>query len=201
MVCELTQGTETYILSLGEWFFVNNDYVQAVKDRVRNIPDVTEELGILPIHEGETEGDYNERLGIAKDWQLLDKKLFNFSGTSKFEIADLLTPNAKYLCVKKMSSSATLSHLFAQGSVSAKLLRSVPDVAERARKLYTEKWPESDDSALHNPTFVYVIPTKKEGTLSECLFFFSLINLIDHLDTIKAAGYGVARCKVAYQSA
>lgn len=200
LVCEISDGSATYILSLGEWFLVDDNYVQTVKQRVGEIQDITEEITPIPIRDGETEGNYNERLGAAKQWLVLDKRLFNFGGGDKFEISDLLTPTGQFLCVKKMSSSATLSHLFAQGSVSAKLLRSEPNVAKFVREQHEQRWPQLDYVSTYNPMFVYVIPTKKSGPLSECLFFFSLINLLDHVQTIRAFGYQVALCKVSYET-
>ena len=72
---------------------------------------------------GETEGDYNARVAGDKDWLLLDKALFIITGNQKVEVCDMLTPDPWFLCVKKMSSSATLASL-AQAGVS-------PDCAPR----------------------------------------------------------------------
>jgi uncharacterized protein (TIGR04141 family) len=198
-VAEISDGSESFILSLGEWFQVDNNYVQFIKSRVEEINDVTDILKLPPIEEGEEEGKYNERVSLSRDWLLFDKELLYFGPNEKYEPCDLLTPDKKFLCVKKMYSSATLSHLFAQGSVSAKLLRRDSRVVAKIKDLYEKKWPSLDYDSSGVPEFIYVIPTKKEGALSDCLFFFSLINLVDHADTIKEAGFNVSLCKVNYQ--
>ena len=47
-------------------------------------------------------------------------------------------------------------------------------------------------------TFVFVIPTEKAGPLPQCMFFFSLMNLLDHSQVIRRTGFNVALCKVDY---
>jgi uncharacterized protein (TIGR04141 family) len=199
IVAEISKGSESYILSLGEWFQVDSNYVQTIREKVRSISDVTEVLHLPPIEEGQKEGDYNEKLSNSRDWLLFDKELMYVSQNEKYEVCDILTPDKKFLCVKKMNSSATLSHLFSQGSVSAKLLRRVPEVEVQIRERYVQKWPHLNYDSSGAPEFVYVIPTKKEGPLSDCLFFFSLINLIDHVEAIRESGFNVSLCKVSYK--
>lgn len=198
IVAEITNASETFVLSLGNWFQVDNEYVRIIKETVKSIPDITDTLKLPAIKVGEKEGEYNERVGKIKNWLLFDKELLYFSSTEKYEICDLLTKKMQYLCVKKMYSSATLSHLFAQGSVSARLLRGDPRVEKKVEKAYSKMWSKQDFLAQDAPEFVYVIPTTKEGALSECLFFFSLINLVDHVRSIKEVGYKVSLCKVEY---
>lgn len=198
LVAEITNDSETFVLSLGNWFQIDNEYVKIVKETVKAIPDITDTLQLPAIKVGEKEGEYNERISKIKNWLLFDKDLLYFSSTEKYEICDLLTKEMQFLCVKKMYSSATLSHLFAQGSVSARLLRGDPRVEEKVEKVYLKKWSKQDFQANNVSEFVYVIPTPKEGALSECLFFFSLINLVDHVRSIREVGYKVSLCKVEY---
>ncbi|ASS67590.1 MULTISPECIES: DUF6119 family protein [unclassified Paenibacillus] len=199
IVAEINSASETFVLSLGNWFQVDNEYVKMIKETVKAIPDITDTLKLPAIKVGEKEGEYNERVGKIKNWLLFDKELLYFSSTEKYEICDLLTKEMQYLCVKKMYSSATLSHLFAQGSVSARLLRGDPRVEKKVEKAYSQMWSKQDFLDQEAPEFVYVIPTTKEGVLSECLFFFSLINLVDHVRSIKEVGYKVSLCKVEYE--
>jgi hypothetical protein len=42
------------------------------------------------------------------------------------------------------------------------------------------------------------MPTHKSGPVDECLFFFSLVNLLSHQRTITTAGYSTAVCKIGY---
>ncbi|MBM6995778.1 TIGR04141 family sporadically distributed protein [Paenibacillus sp. DXFW5] len=199
IVAEINNASETYVLSLGNWFQVDNEYVKRVKEVVKALPDITDTLKLPAIKVGEKEGEYNERVSKNKNWLLFDKELLYFSLTEKYEICDLLTKEMQFLCVKKMYSSATLSHLFAQGSVSARLLRGDSRVEKKVEEAYIQKWSKQDFLGHDMPEFVYVVPTTKEGPLSECLFFFSLINLVDHVRAIKEVGYKVSLCKVEYE--
>lgn len=199
LVCEIIKSGNTYIHSLGQWFNIDAGYVDEVRQRVRAIPDLTGELCFPSIKHGENEGCYNTRIAKDKGWLLLDKAMFTFGkANDKIEAADILSPDREFICVKKMASSATLSHLFAQGSVSAKLLRSVPEYEAELSKRYIDYWPQKRFDEAGIPTFVYTIPTEKKKPIAECMFFFSLINLIDHVRAIRNSGYKVALCKVEY---
>jgi uncharacterized protein (TIGR04141 family) len=58
---------------------------------------------------------------------MMDRDNFKIGGAhDKIEVCDLLNEARQMICVKKMVSSATMSHLFSQGSVSATLLRKEP---------------------------------------------------------------------------
>lgn len=200
IVCEVQEDNETYVLSLNNWFKVDTDYVSKVRSRIKNLPDLSNELTFPKVKEGEHENDYNARVSKEKGWLLLDRKMFQFGDRyQKIEACDLLTSDKKFISVKKMNSSATLSHLFAQGSVSAKLFRSDNQYSNLIINKFNEKWPEIKFELLGNPIFVYSIPTRKKGRISDCLFFFSLINLIDHVQVIQAFGYQVALCKIEYE--
>jgi uncharacterized protein (TIGR04141 family) len=137
------------------------------------IPDLTDKLRLIPIRIGEKEGEYNERLGKYADWLVLDKKLFNFGAYDRFEISDLLTQEKQFLCVKKMTSSATLSHLFAQGSVSAKLLRTVPEVEAKIKELYETKWIGTRYEDKGSPLFIYVNQQTKQEELAIAYSFLA----------------------------
>lgn len=200
MVCEVQNGEDIYILSLNQWFKINRNFVNNIKDRIRQIPDLTHVLNCIPIKYGEPEGDYNIRLANTNNWIVLDKELFSVGSIqNKFEPCDILTADKKFICVKKMTASATLSHLFAQGSVSAKLLRGQPEIEEKIKEKFNLKWNNIDYDTAGNPNYVYAIPTKKAGALSENMFFFSLINLLDHVEVIKSLGYDVSLCKIEYE--
>lgn len=200
LVCEIQRSGQTFVLSLGQWFKIDTDYVQSVNQRAAQISDLTSTLELPPIRKGELEGEYNRRVADERDWLLLDRALFTVTGNQKVEVCDVLTPAPYFLCVKKMSSSATLSHLFAQASVSATLLRESADYRAGLHSQIGTKWPDAKVDPIHaeTTTFVYVIPTQKEGPLPKCMFFFSLMNLLEHTQIIRRTGFNVALCKVDY---
>jgi uncharacterized protein (TIGR04141 family) len=200
LVCEIADGNATYILSLGQWFRGSSDYVSEVRARVARIPDVSSELDLPALTPDEPEGAYNARAGTAKGWLLLDRGNVAAGGPyDKIEVCDLITPALDFIAVKKMRSSATLSHLFAQGSVSATLLRSHDDYRRSVRQVVTNRWANAAAAFDANRMrFVYAMPTHKLGPVDQCLFFFSLVNLLSHQRTITTAGYPTAVCKIGY---
>jgi uncharacterized protein (TIGR04141 family) len=57
---------------------------------------------------------------------LLDQKLVQYENRGRVEICDLYSKQKQLIHVKRLSCSATLSHLFSQGTVSAELFRDEP---------------------------------------------------------------------------
>ncbi len=49
-----------------------------------------------------------------------------------------------------------------------------------------------DGGGASSITFVYAIPTDKQGPLSSCMFFFSLVNLLEHAQAITRVGFRLA---------
>lgn len=94
-----------------------------------------------------------------------------------------------------MTSSAALSHLFSQGSVSAKLLRKYEHYQDYVKKFYKNYYHDTYNDNI-TPTFVYAIATEKPGDLLDNLFFFSLINLDYHIELIKDHGFKISLSKI-----
>ncbi|GAB2546395.1 DUF6119 family protein [Rhodanobacter koreensis] len=120
----LTYRDKLYIIHGGEWFCLNKDYVDEIDGRVADIENSTL---ILPgVKLREIEKDYNERAasGSGSEILCLDRKLIPHGhGRSKIEVCDLLSKNCALICVKPWGdSSGSLSHLFQQALVSAKLI-------------------------------------------------------------------------------
>lgn len=195
LVCELDYNEQTYILSLGSWYETDRTYARRLQQQVDLIQDVTDQYRMPAMLRGEREDAYNARVAHEKQWLLLDKKLYRPAQSSdRVEICDLLTQDSEFICVKRMTSSATLSHLFSQGSVSATLLKEEPTYQDAIMENAENRWPEW--SLAPSPLFVFALPTKKPGPLSESLFFFSKVNLVAHKRAIARLGYRVALCKV-----
>lgn len=196
LVSELELGEKTYILSLGDWFEVNRDYVAAVNAEVAKISDLTSTLSLRVWHKGEDEGTYNEETAKQLHWALLDKKNYQIGGRNqRLEVCDLLSPAKHMVCVKKLTKSATLSHLFSQGSVSAELYRSEDDYRQRLEAAV----PTSAGSGTPQagaPTIVYAIATERPGPIADALFFFSKVNLIGHAKAVRRCGLHLAIAKI-----
>ena len=196
MVAQIEYDGNMYVLSLGQWFRADADYLHSLKTKAAAIPDVTKELKLPGWRPGVGEATYNQQLAEARDWLLMDRQLFSFGGArNKVECADLLARDCAFIHVKLMKASATLSHLFAQGTVSARLFRAEPEYRQKVMTQFLDKYGENFDEGK-GPRVVYAIATEKEGPLAENLFFFSLVNLVQHKQTLDAMGCAMALCKI-----
>ncbi len=197
IVCEIEDSGKTYVFSLGEWYEVAGDYVESVNSAIARIPDLTDELHLDEWDPKEKEGEYNDRMAGSRDWALLDKDNYYIGGPSqKIEICDLLTKDLYMICVKQQTSSATLSHLFSQGSVSAELYKGEGEYKARIYQDASEHWGESIEEPPEGPVIVYAIANDRPGLLADNLFFFSKISLLSNARIIQRLGLGVAVARI-----
>lgn len=202
-VFETTTNKGTFILSLMKWFRVEKNYLKRVTADLSRIKEINYK-GFLPaIKPKEGEGVYNARASKAiKGLVLLDRKNFRVpEGQSQIEICDLFSEKKEMICVKKETRSATLSHLFSQGSVSATLFNDYLDYRKDFYKKVAATLPNAfDPSASKNSDFtiVYAISSDSSKPLAEALPFFSKVNLRNQRRTIERMGFKLALCKIPY---
>lgn len=194
----------SFLYSFGYWYEITQDYQDRLTRKISEI-DVFDGLpAMLPT---QSEGEYNAAAATDLDYCLLDKKLIVLDTRNRIEAADLVTPNWEFVCVKKASSaghevhSSTLSHLFAQGSVSAILLSNDREYRKTlALQIKKQKqWPipfDGGDIREREITFVYAIATSSSDQLADRLPLFSKITLLNHVEEIRKLGYQVRLCKI-----
>lgn len=204
LVAQVDHEEATYVLSLGQWFRVDKDYIAGVREKVRRLPDVTNDLR-LPVWTTafKTEALYNKHAGQERKWLVLDTVPFHpESRTGKLEVCDLLSRERDFIHVKDMRDSATLSHLFSQGSVSATVFTSDSDHASEVKKRFHDFYGarHAFDQAKSRPRVVYAIATSRQGALADTLFFFSVVNLLQHVENVRGAGFDVALCRIERES-
>lgn len=96
-----------------------------------------------------------------------------------------------------MSKSATLSHLYAQGLVSAQLLASNADgYRERLVEELEEIQPDAEFGSREEWTIVYAIATEKAGPLANSLYFFSKVNLDRTVRQLNSFGVKTALARI-----
>jgi uncharacterized protein (TIGR04141 family) len=122
LVSEQRVGGDLFVLIEGRWFEVADTLVKQVDAAITALPTTT--VALPPGIPGESEADYNQRAALAAaDLTLLDRQLVAPSGAnSRLEFCDLLSTDGSVVHVKRKTRSSTLSHLFAQGHVSAEAL-------------------------------------------------------------------------------
>ncbi len=199
LVYETEIDGTVYILSNKKWFKVDRDYVTQVNQKLRsNVVSIDTFLSDWQNVGGEyKEGTYNSTYSTDPDYLVMDKDFFQMSKSrSKIEVADLYQKPAKRLiCVKKLSASSTLSHLFAQGSVSIDLLRNMPEYKVCYESKLREKWADADVN-VEDVKLTYAVGTKKEGDVLDIIPFFSKLNLLHHVDFIRKFGVIVEITKI-----
>jgi uncharacterized protein (TIGR04141 family) len=182
---ELPMGGKTFILRNGAWHSVSDDFVSRIDNTLSSLEIDKQDM---PVYKHPSEGAYNE--SVAHDtagYELLDKKNISFGGSyDKIEFCDLVRDGHELIHVKFYRSSATLSHLFAQGSVSAETFVKHQDF----RVKLNEKLPAGIKlidplvrPAAEKYRVVYAIATVK--TLPAELPFFSKVTLKNAVMTLR----------------
>ncbi|MFF9812593.1 DUF6119 family protein [Streptomyces sp. NPDC014006] len=133
LIFEAASEDRRYLLTLGKWFGLAESYARQLDDDLAEIDDVTSLLNLRDwVKSEETEEEsgengYNKRaLHDRDDLVLLDTDTISSVG-DQIEACDLLHRDGHLIHVKKWSDSQTLSHLFAQGYVSATTLTEDAD--------------------------------------------------------------------------
>lgn len=208
LVSEQDFDGKLFALIEGRWFEVAATLVTAVDDYLHSLP--TAETVLPPARKNEHEGVYNARVAEQlEDVLLLDKHLARAAGaTSSVEFCDLLSARAELIHVKRKSRSATLSHLFAQGNISANTLIGDGSFRDIVRLQLgqiagddADRWldlvPGSDsrpDRARY--TIHFAVLTNSKGMGANWLPFFSKLNLMQTAKQIQSLGPAVVISKV-----
>lgn len=197
---EVSLDKEVYVFSLGRWYQINSDYVQDIKKYVGDIEESDIDFIDYIKKDKLTEGDYNLVLaGTSIDLALFDKELIksDYMNRSSIELCDVLCLSKKELVhIKFRYSSATLSHLFAQGKISSYALIKDRSFRKNCRtKLSSMRLDINlipiDAFKSNDYTITFALIDKKNRSFVEALPFFSLINFRLTLENLKLFGFKV----------
>jgi uncharacterized protein (TIGR04141 family) len=195
IVFQMESDGYLFILSGGQWFRVEADYKSKIYAQVEALNRLE---GLPDAEPGTNEQDYNLKASQAIDALCLDRKLVQDEGPDKIELCDLLTRQGGLIHVKHRGSSSTLSHLFAQGLVSAERLLLDGDFRTRARALiagedggYTDALPATRPNAAdHEITFAVITRSQRDTPLT--LPFFSVVSLAAAAARLQGYGFAVS---------
>jgi len=198
LVYETKYKNTHYFLSEGEWYSVNKNYRSRISDLIDNIPEVR--IRLPNASEDQTEGEYNEDAAASSDsLVLMDRVLIQIEGRSSVELCDLLSNTRQLIHVKKRrGGSSSLSHLFAQGRISATLLLEDAQFRKDTRakiKVVDEGFvqivPENSiDPSLFEVVYA-IISGVKEEQWQQQLPFFSRINLVEAYKALRRMQFKV----------
>ena len=197
LVFEVREGTDLYMLSEGQWFLVQQQFAAQVDADIRNIPTI--DLGWPAAGANEAERDYNARVVASIDnLGLFDRVRITVPGArTPIEICDVMARD-RLVHVKRRTTSATLSHLFAQGRGAAEAFRFEPDVREQMRIHLGPGHVLTGTIPLLEPAprqfeIVFGVVAKNAPDLPMGLPFFSKLNLARTAKQIsRTLGYRVA---------
>lgn len=191
---ELDYEGATYILNEGKWYRVDTEFAAIVRDFVESMEKGTP----LVACENETEGKYNKRAATIHGFSLMDNKPVQAaSGRSAIEVCDLYDKdNGAFIHVKRYSGSSTLSHLFAQGEMSAQNMVTNPKFLRNARERFPDAGLPVDDFRARDHEVAYAI-IAKPGKDDVQLPFFSAVNLRNTTEWLGAMGFRVTLTRIA----
>jgi uncharacterized protein (TIGR04141 family) len=194
---EIDIGKKKYFLSNSKWYEINSEFVDAVN---REFDEIEQKNLGLPDYNHIREGDYN--IAAAKQVDALCLDALNLSyggGHSKIEFCDILTRDKRLIHIKKYGGSAVLSHLFAQGFVSAELL--VTDGTFRQKVIdqllpaaYKKLIPTKRPKAAEYEIYYGIITKQKKEKLT--IPFFSKVVLKNNKKILEAYGYSIYLTKI-----
>ena len=191
--CEL--DGKTYHLCEGEWYLIQDDFVQ----KMRNILDplFIDTHDLLVNCNQKREDEYNSFIAQTNENIIcLDKTNISPQGQTQIEPCDLVIFNNEKLelvHIKISTRSSSLSHLFNQGVNSIHAIR----VEEESKKKFFEllnangksEWMELVNS--NKIKVIYGIISKKTELKSDGLPIFSRISLMRAVNELKSRGIQV----------
>ena len=166
-----------YHLCDGIWYRIEQDYIRQLKESLD--PYFTEHSVLQECNE-KREDSYNESVDTANaDYVCLDKTNISPEGQTSVEPCDLYTVNngiANLIHIKISTRSASLSHLFNQGTNSVELLRLNGEARDTLKNLLQPDLRTPIDNAKFAVTYG-IITAKDKAKKSDALPVFSRISL------------------------
>jgi len=128
----------------------------------------------------------------------MDKKNIHIGGIyDKIEFCDLVKDWKDFIHVKYYRSSSTLSHLFAQGCVSAEIFIRDQEFREKVNNKMPAGLKLADAKEMPDARsyqVIYAIATDK--SIPEDLPFFAKVTLKNSIKSLRALGYSVKISKI-----
>ncbi len=182
-----------HILMAGDWYAVATSFVQEIEQALQAIPTHTGRQ--LPSAQAaEKEKEYNCRVVQSEPTalELLDARAISYGGgRSRIEVCDFISDQGELYHIKDYHGSATLSHLFAQGTVSARLLLEADFRAEVRGKSGSVVQQMIQERAINPSDYevIYGIICEKSRQVPSGLPFFSKVRLSESFRELRRMGF------------
>ena len=196
LVASIELEEKKYILCMGSWYAIHIGFYEKV---IAFVDSIERKDDLLPDCTFDKEGEYNTFVAESnKQFCLMDKKLYRVeNATSGIEACDLFSSSKQFIHVKMETRSSLLSHLFAQGRVSYQSFISDQTFAEKLKADINDSFGENiitDDANKYE--VIYAIITKKKGTLSKIIPFFSAVTLMQTAKLMNMMNVACSVCVV-----
>lgn len=202
---EMESGDITHVIFGGHWYEIDNDFMAGINVILGQIELTDIDFPSVEIwSEGdetkiEKEEDYNIRAAAHLGCYLLDQQLVKCNKTTTpIELCDLLTDDRRLVHVKhRKGGSAGLSHLFAQGSVSAEVMLGDRAFRKEARKVLGRVHADAremvplDGIRSADYQVVFLILGEENNLVKDSLPFFSKVNLTRAYEGLTQRGFAV----------
>lgn len=196
IVWDTQHAGQSYALMDGKWYEIEANFATRTLAAAAALHVPGSFLMPAPI--AGSEGAYNDSIGATNSaYAVLDRKNIRTDDmASAIECCDLFSDQREFIHVKKRTSSATLSHLFAQGSVSAELFMSSDAFREKVRDQLSavQKVDHATlipiarpDPAQFKVIYAIIAPHDNQGN-PPSLPFFSSVNLVQHHQRLQRLG-------------
>lgn len=200
--CEEDDGPDTFLLSGGKWYRIEKNFVAEVNKAIDALVSTRPPLPHYQAADLNEEG-YNKRVAGASKGvlALMDRQMIRHGGgRSQVEFCDLFSDSRELIHVKRYGgSSAPLSHLFNQGSVSAQLWRGDSDFRKKVNAKLPKSHKVHDSSKAPDPSqfpIVFAIVSRSTQPINKSLPFFSRLSLRNVARQLSMLGYGVSVLKI-----
>lgn len=205
LVFEISLNDSLYVLTMGKWFKIETNFSQRVIEFVKTrIPDA--EIDMPDCKATENEHEYNRRVAEeVEDLVLMHGELIpHETRRNKIELCDLFSGKGQFIHIKSRGSSSVLSHLFAQGRVSAESFLEDQNFRREARKKIVQRknkehlakfFPDDrPDPSEYEIIFAFIDSSDKE--LHESLPFFSQVNFMQTAKYLSNLHFNVSKKKI-----
>jgi len=203
IVYEHQEADSLHVLTSGQWFRVEDTFVQKVSQFIQALPDPA--IPIVSARKDEKEADYNNRLAASSaNYCLMDQKLVKCDDAlTQVEVCDVASKQKQLIHVKRKTHSSSLSHLFNQGLVSTQLLAGDLSFRREARA-HISGWSTIEGDAvfpserpnMSDYEIIYGIITSKQGTWDTDLPFFSQLSLMNTAQHLTRLGVKYSLIKI-----
>jgi uncharacterized protein (TIGR04141 family) len=197
IAAEVVHKGNRFVLSEGKWYRIDQTYAERVVDAVQHIPRTAV---LLPSYDHDSEEAYNEAVAGSSNGliALMDRKLVRTDTASgSIEFCDLYDSEKRLFHIKRYGASSVLSHLFAQGLVSARLTLSDRAFREAVNQYLPSSHRFPNPVAAPDP-HDYEVAYAIVGTRGKSLTlpFFSMVNLKNASDLLTQIGYRVTLTEI-----